>query len=771
MKKWKLMHTCILSFLVFCCLVPNAGAVGIQPAGSGSGWQFDRPAPQGNDLLGAWAAGPNDLYVGGHGGVILHWDGTQWTMMDTPTQKTVFAIHGRGPNDIWAVGGDGYTLNNMERSLIMHYDGASWRQVTPPDYYGYTYVFNSVYAVSSNDVWACVDSGTAVAHWDGSRWSFILPDVFLEGSLNAVTAVDANHVFFAGSHGQIVHYNQGVWVREQKTEEGNFSTNLLQHLWAADLDTVYAGGNWGQVYRRNADGSWTDLGFPTGWTEDNTIRYLWGTSSTDIYLMGNHSIRHYDGVNEPVRYDFSTILRRQWFGGAGGTDRLFGFGPCGEVDQFILDGLGGGTLSPLAPLTDPVSFGTMSLTGAVGYGDNGFVAFGSSIYRSDPYPLFIYDGQTVQPFPELPAGMKNETNIEAGIQTGPNQFVVGWNNFLEFGRGVHRWNGTAWEQLGEQQETPGGIKQFWQSPEGNLYACSAMGVSKWDGSSWTTIFPYTEGVVPTAIWGRSDTEIYMGTEEGRIARWDGSNWNVESAPFDRGPIGSIGGTETDAYAVGQGGLALYRQGGVWQQVSGVEAREGDDFGQIICAADGIFVPQTTDSGIVGGGLGRVWRFSGTGASRILEGLSQPLQAVALSDDGTVYGVGPFDSIIKKVPVQMPLPSIRANGQEGVVVVQAGESASIAISLDPGDFAGQNADWWIAVSTPFAPPGNWFSYVHPSGWQQGIHRCVQTPLFTLGSTEVLEMALPTGNYVFYFALDPPDGQVTAQCFDSVEVQVQ
>ena len=432
-KNWFLVVVACL-FVLFS--LGRAGAVGIQPAGSGSGWQFERPVPQGNDLFAAWAAGPNDLYVGGHGGVLMHWDGTRWTMMDTPTQKTIFAIHGTGPNDIWAVGGDGYTLDNMDRSLIMHYNGSAWQVITPPNYSGYTYVLNSVHAISANNVWACHDGGPSVMHWDGIQWSFILPDVFLEGNLYAVTSVGADHVFFAGSHGQIVQYTGGAWVLEQKTEEGGFSTNLLQHLWAADLNTLYAGGNWGQVYHRNADGSWTDLNFPTAWGEDNTIRYLWGTSATDIYLMGNHSIRHYDGVNDPVRYDFSTVLRRQWLNGAGGVDRLFGIGPSGEVDQFLLDGLGGGTLTALAPVTDPVGFG-ITLTGAVGYGESGFVAFGSSIYLTDPYPMLLYDGETVSHFPELPPGMSNETMIDAGIQTGPDQFVIGWSNWLSPGGGIH----------------------------------------------------------------------------------------------------------------------------------------------------------------------------------------------------------------------------------------------------------------------------------------------------------------------------------------------
>ena len=36
---------------------------------------------------------------------------------------------------------------------------------------------------------------------------------------------------------------------------------------------------------------------------------------------------------------------------------------------------------------------------------------------------------------------------------------------------------------------------------------------------------------------------------------------------------------------------------------------------------------------------------------------------------------------------------------------------------------------------------------------------------------LNMVLPVGTYTFYFALDPPDGQVTAEVLSSVEVRVQ
>jgi hypothetical protein len=40
------------------------------------------------------------------------------------------------------------------------------------------------------------------------------------------------------------------------------------------------------------------------------------------------------------------------------------------------------------------------------------------------------------------------------------------------------------------------------------------------------------------------------------------------------------------------------------------------------------------------------------------------------------------------------------------------------------------------------------------------------LFDLAPFEVLNMALPTGEYSFYFAVDRPDGIPTAELVDSV-----
>jgi len=119
----------------------------------------------------------------------------------------------------------------------------------------------------------------------------------------------------------------------------------------------------------------------------------------------------------------------------------------------------------------------------------------------------------------------------------------------------------------------------------------------------------------------------------------------------------------------------------------------------------------------------------------------------------------------------PVPDIRANGSNGPVAVPADTSVSVTVSLDPGACANVNADWWIAASTPFPAPGDWYTYVNPTGWQPGVYLCLQTPLLNLSGFEVLNMVLPAGSYVFYFAVDPPDGLATAELLDYVVVEVE
>ena len=72
---------------------------------------------RGWELWGIWGAAPNDMWMVGQNGVIVHYDGTAFTAVVSPTDLLLLGIWGSGPNDIWAVGING---------AILHYDGAGW---------------------------------------------------------------------------------------------------------------------------------------------------------------------------------------------------------------------------------------------------------------------------------------------------------------------------------------------------------------------------------------------------------------------------------------------------------------------------------------------------------------------------------------------------------------------------------------------------------------------------------------------------------------------
>jgi hypothetical protein len=116
--------------------------------------------------------------------------------------------------------------------------------------------------------------------------------------------------------------------------------------------------------------------------------------------------------------------------------------------------------------------------------------------------------------------------------------------------------------------------------------------------------------------------------------------------------------------------------------------------------------------------------------------------------------------------------IRANGSDGPITVSPSTPVAIDISLNPGDEAGVDAEWWIVVQSPLGIFWHYYSYVYPSGWVPGIDRCIEMPLTHLGSTNVLNMPLPPGTYRFFFVLDDqidwiPDGK----WMDSVNVTVE
>lgn len=72
-----------------------------------------------------WGTGPDHAFVVGDSGVILGWDGNEWTQMPSGTTADLISLWGSGPDDIVAVGG-------RSNATVLRWDGSSWASESLP---------------------------------------------------------------------------------------------------------------------------------------------------------------------------------------------------------------------------------------------------------------------------------------------------------------------------------------------------------------------------------------------------------------------------------------------------------------------------------------------------------------------------------------------------------------------------------------------------------------------------------------------------------------
>jgi len=158
----------------------------------------------------AWAVGVgSSATTGAAVATALNWNGSTWTQVATPVSTTnnlsINAISGASASDIWVVGETmtpGYH-NRQFTSVIMHYNGSSWTQMTAPDNSGLL----DVDAVSATDAWAIAADGS-VLNWNGTAWTVVTQ---LAQGNTAIAALSATDVWVAGVV-SLTHYNGTSWT-------------------------------------------------------------------------------------------------------------------------------------------------------------------------------------------------------------------------------------------------------------------------------------------------------------------------------------------------------------------------------------------------------------------------------------------------------------------------------------------------------------------------------------------------------------------------------
>ncbi|PRQ07882.1 hypothetical protein [Enhygromyxa salina] len=202
-----------------------------------------------------WVFGFEDgpVFMGGEGGVILRYEGGEFTSMTTPGTGTVFGIWGASPDEVWAVGGTSAAAGGFAWRL----SGDTWtpEPSLPADVSSNGAIWK-LFGTSKDDAWLVGSNGVAL-HWDGAALE--LGESGVGSSLFTVHASEGRYVAVGGAAtGIISEYEDGQWtvVPADPPAPG------LSGVALGEDDFGVAVGSFGAVYTRSSTG-WTqeDLGF------------------------------------------------------------------------------------------------------------------------------------------------------------------------------------------------------------------------------------------------------------------------------------------------------------------------------------------------------------------------------------------------------------------------------------------------------------------------------------------------------------------------------
>jgi photosystem II stability/assembly factor-like uncharacterized protein len=133
----------------------------------------------------------------GENGSILKYNGTDWSVMESPVAQNLHGIHYLAPDKAWAVGDQG---------TILYFNGNEWVQQSSQT----NVSLHGVYFVNENFGWAV---GEAILHYVGNEWQVALE----ETQLQAVHFYDTNEGWAVGID-EVLKYEAGNW----STHPGNF---------------------------------------------------------------------------------------------------------------------------------------------------------------------------------------------------------------------------------------------------------------------------------------------------------------------------------------------------------------------------------------------------------------------------------------------------------------------------------------------------------------------------------------------------------------------
>ncbi|HSJ64067.1 MAG TPA: Ig-like domain-containing protein [Gemmatimonadaceae bacterium] len=471
----------------------------------------------------------------GDAGFVASFVGQHWTNRYARAGGRFHALHGRGPEDLWAVG-----------SEIVHYDGATWMPIPVPGATaravwavapGVAFVgddggaihrvdtaatqlgnplgvgIRALYGFSPDEVYAGDAAGT-VLRWNGAQWSIAAQ--FGPEPIVAMGGTGPDDLWVVG--GVYAHFDGGAW---RVLDPDDALPTGTVGVWASAPGNVWAVTD--SVRLKLFDGAaWREH-----WDSPVAFEGIWGSSASDLHVCGGQgTVQRFDG--------------NHW-----STERLAGWQACRSVHGSAATFALASTRGPLAYRFDGGGW-ERSATGAPLGGALWVHASGVAMAPGPAGAVLRYDGTDWSP---LSTG--SPAVLHAVWGNTPSDVWAGGT-----GGTLLHYDGVGWTPVASG--ATGTIRRLW-GVGADLWAVADDGSSgsvvlRAGGAQWSTVHASAERLL--ALHGRTAADVFAAGAGGTMLRWDGQQWRAEATGLTDTLTDVWASPDGDVFAVGARGVIL-----------------------------------------------------------------------------------------------------------------------------------------------------------------------------------------------------------------------
>ncbi len=525
---------------------------------NGSAWAISARGAQFNTLFSAvHGATENAITAVGSNGVIVRFDGTNWTAMTSGTTAALTNVWMQSADTAWAVGAAGTALRFVN---------GAWTQSatnTTARLRAVSAAGNSVFAVGDggtirrwlsgswqpiesgtsevlHDVWVSADGGSniivvgdfgTILRWNGSVFRSEASST--SGSLFSITG-NAAGVLFATGDGVALRFTNGVWVDQSVPYRTRFGSN-----WIDESSRLWVGGQRGLLMTTTAPNVWSTLSL----TPD--LLDVWSSSATHAITVGELGfIFHYNGA-EWTRRVAPTLERLNTVWAASST-LAFAAGDNGVLIRWN----GTAWTEQDSPTSDHIYAMWGASPNAVwAVSDGGEILFWNgtawTVALAQSEPLYGIHGDSEQ-----------------------SVYAVGLSGTVLY------WNGNTWNR--RDAGTNNVLVGVWGEDATHAVAVGARdfssGVTLRYNGTWSEVSVGTSRIL-SAVWGVVPFDLYAVGDLGAIVRYNGTSWSTMTSGTTEFLWAVTGAPDASGagFAVGLNGVMLQAQPSASASVSNTRA--------------------------------------------------------------------------------------------------------------------------------------------------------------------------------------------------------